>query len=456
MPVLESRLVIGAKDETGGAFAAIKDHIAALDKQIGTFDKLAASAGKVMKSTDPVVRSIAESSKALGQQREAVQNLGLSLGGMADGADKAAFSQGTLAHAIEESTRLMVVQGSEAARVSGQVSAAQQRQAKNAREAQGGFKKAFNEALPFAGPGILEGTKKSLEAGADLQQSKFKLHAVSGGNDAESSFAEALAAEISGKYPAITQAKALDTYLELRGNAANQDGSINQEIARRNLMAVSQAQTAALAIGTEITPEDAQNLLKAVEGSGRAGDPTAVGKMFDAYLRAKQVFGSAIDSSKIRDYVQNAKGANFGIGEEQFFWQNIVRETEGNASRLGNETAQTLQTLVGGHATKQTARWLVDMGLATGFTPQGGGAATINGLLGSGTLQVNQLDWANQFLLPALKAHGVLSDENIKNREALLKKDNPGIDDRTLRERAEQGLISSAVARFWNAHDGYR
>jgi hypothetical protein len=40
----------------------IKDHIAALDKQIGTFDKLAASAGKVMKSTDPVVRSIAESS----------------------------------------------------------------------------------------------------------------------------------------------------------------------------------------------------------------------------------------------------------------------------------------------------------------------------------------------------------------------------------------------------------
>jgi hypothetical protein len=202
-----------------------------------------------------------------------------------------------------------------------------------------------------------------------------------------------------------------------------------------------------LAIGTEITPEDAQNLLKAVEGSGRAGDPTAVGKMFDSYLKAKQVFGSAIDSSKIRDYVQNAKGANFGIGEEQFFWQNLVRMTEGNASRLGNETAQTLQTLVGGHATKQTAKWLVDMGLATGFTPQGGGAATINGLSGSGTLQVNQLDWANQFLLPALQKHGVLSEENIKKCEELLRKDNPNIDERALRERAESGLISSAIAR---------
>jgi hypothetical protein len=101
-----------------------------------------------------------------------VQNLGLSLGGMADGADKAAFSQGTLAHAIEESTRLMVVQGSEAARVAGQVSAAQQRQAKSAREAEGGFKKGFNEALRFAGPGILEATKKAVEEG---ERSRKKL-----------------------------------------------------------------------------------------------------------------------------------------------------------------------------------------------------------------------------------------------------------------------------------------
>jgi hypothetical protein len=213
---------------------------------------------------------------------------------------------------------------------------------------------------------------KAVEAGASLEQMKFRVREVSGGDKTEAPFAEGLAADIAAKYPAITQAKALDTYLELRGNAANQNGTINQETARRNLMTVAQAQTAALAIGTEITPEDAQNLLKAVEGSGRAGDPTAVGKMFDAYVRAKQVFGSAIDSTKIRDYVQNAKGANFGIGEEQFFWQNLVRMTEGNASRLGNETAQTLQTLVGGHATKQTAQWLVKMGLATGFTPQGG------------------------------------------------------------------------------------
>jgi hypothetical protein len=435
MPTLESKLIIGAKDETGGAFASIQKHIAAIDKQISTFDKLMAATRGVAKANDPMIASIDRGAKALTEEKAALEGLARAMTGGAGSAEEMAVAQGRLAASVSKANRALAMQGAETTRVA----RAQERTRKG-----GGLGGMAGGIIALGGAEV---AVKAVEAGASLEQMKFRLRGVSGGDKTEAPFAEALAAEIAAKYPAITQAKALDTYLELRGNAANQNGTINQGTARRNLMTVAQAQTAALAIGQEITPEDAQNLLKAVEGSGRAGDPTSVGKMFDSYIRAKQVFGSAIDSSKIRDYVQNAKGANFGIGEEQFFWQNIVRMTEGNASRLGNETAQTLQTLVGGHATKQTARWLVDMGLATGFTPQGGGAATIHGLSGSGTLQVNQLDWANQYLLPALKAHGVLSEENIKAREALLKKDNPNIDDRTLRERAEVGLISSAVAR---------
>ena len=444
MAGLEAQLRITAKDEAGTALDLIKKQIGALDKQIGTFDRMASAVAKIAPATDPVIRSIGAATKALTEQRAAVTELAEGLGGMEGSLSAAAVGQERLAEVTAATTRVMMAQGVEAVRVSEKIVAAQRWQGAHAREAQRGL---LGGLAPLAGPALAYGSLKALEAGASLEQMKFRLRAVSGADKSEAPFAEGLAAEIAAKYPAITQAKALDTYLELRGNAANQNGAINQETARRNLMTVAQAQTAALALGAEITPEDAQNLLKAVEGSGRAGDPTAVGKMFDAYIRGKQVFGSAIDSSKIRDYVQNAKGANFGIGEEQFFWQNIVRMTEGNASRLGNETAQTLQTLVGGHATKQTARWLVAMGLAKGFTPQGGGAATINGLSGSGLLQVNQLDWAVQELLPALRAHGVLSEANIKQREALLRKDNPNIDERALRERAEAGLISAAIAR---------
>ncbi len=40
----------------------------------------------------------------------------------------------------------------------------------------------------------------------------------------------------------------------------------------------------------------------------------------------------------------------------------------------------------------------------------------------------------------------MLSEENVKKREAPLRKDNPNIDERALRERAEAGLISGAIA----------
>jgi hypothetical protein len=167
--------------------------------------------------------------------------------------------------------------------------------------------------------------------------------------------------------------------------------------------------------------------------------------MVDRYIRAKLVFGSAITTDKIRDFVQNAKTAGLALDDDALD-KLIVRMTEGNASRLGNETAQTMQTLVGGHATKQTAKWLQGLGLSTGFTSQGGGNATIHGLKGSDLLQVDQMQWANEVLLPALIKKGVLSDANIKKREAFLRKSDPNIDPKALRERAESGLIAGAIA----------
>jgi hypothetical protein len=448
MPVLESRLVIGAKDETGGAFAAIKAHIASLDKQIATFDKMAASVGKISKSTDPMITSINASVRAMNEARGAVA-------GLAEGADVAAGAQRTLGEAIMSTTRMMVAQGVAAARVAKEIVASQKGVAK-------GVVKGATEGGGVLGIGAVGGAVlgggalpamaagyaawKGLEASATREQNQLKISGVAGANAAtESPFADSLAADVAEKYPAITQAKALDTYLELRGNSLNQNGSINQETARRNLMTVSKGQTAALVLGADFTPEDAQNLIKSVEGTGRANDPAALGKMVDRYIRAKQVFGTAITTDKIRDFVQNAKTAGLALDDDALD-KLIVRMTEGNASRLGNETAQTMQTLVGGHATKQTAQWLQGLGLSTGFTSQGGGHATIRGLKGSDLLQVDQMAWANQVLLPALEQKGVLSDANIKKREAWLKKSDPNIDPRALQERAEEGLIAGAIA----------
>jgi hypothetical protein len=440
MAGLEAVLRITAKDDAGPALTKVKEQIAQLDKSIAVFDKMALSVGKVSKSTDPLLTSINASVRSMNEARTAATELAGGLEKIGAGSETAAGAQRTLGAAIMSTTRMMVAQGTEAVRVAEKIAMSQKKAVRGTRE--GGVGGGLIAGLaPFVAG---EAGIKAIDVGASLEQLKVRVREVSGGDKAESSFAEALAAEVAQKYPIITQAKALDTYLELRPNAGN---PINQETARRNLMTVSQAQTAAAVIGTEITPEDAQNLLKAVEGSGRAGDPTAVGKMFDSYLKAKQVFGSAISTDKIRDYVQNAKSANFGIGEEEFFWQDIVRMTEGNASRLGNETAQTMQTLLGGHAKMQTAQWLTNLGLADGFTKSGGGNATIKGLHGADTLQLNNIDWVNKYLVPALKTHGYLTESVLKKKEDLLRKDSPGMSEEAIKERAMDAAIADAAMK---------
>jgi hypothetical protein len=448
MPTLESKLIIGAKDETGAAFASIQKHIADIDKQVATFDKLMTATRKVAGANDPMIAGIDRAAKSLAEEKTAAEALSRAMASGVVSAEEMASVQGRLARETTAATRAMSHQAAEAA--------ASARKVTRSREGKSGGLGGIGTGLTAVAAGAAgvlipfetyEGAKKALEASADLEQLKVRVREVSGGDKTETAFAEALAAEVAAKYPAITQAKALDTYLELRPNAANQNGSINQETARRNMMAVSQAQTAAAVVGTEITPEDAQNLLKAVEGSGRAGDPTAVGKMFDSYIRAKQVFGSAISTDKIRDYVQNAKSANFGIGEEEFFWQDIVRMTEGNASRLGNETAQTMQTLLSGHAKMQTAQWLTNLGLADGFTKSGGGNATIKGLHGADTLQLNNIDWVNKYLVPALKTHGYLTESVLKQKEDLLRKDSPGMSEEAIKERAMDAAIADAAMK---------
>src|SRR5208282_1889216 len=187
MAVLETTLRINAVDETSGAFAAIKAQIGALDQQIATFDKLGAAAGKVAKSTDPMIASIAASSKALNEQKIAVTALDESLtAGLAGAADAASIGQRELSAALEGTTRLMVVQGAEAVRVSEQIAVAQRQSAMAARQAQGnagggavgGVKKAINDLVPFAGPGILQETGKAIEAGGTLEEEIAKLRTM--------------------------------------------------------------------------------------------------------------------------------------------------------------------------------------------------------------------------------------------------------------------------------------
>ncbi|MCW2319167.1 hypothetical protein M2322_004736 [Rhodoblastus acidophilus] len=290
---------------------------------------------------------------------------------------------------------------------------------------------------------------------AEVEQLRFRIRELSRNDPGEAGFADNLAAEVAAKYPGIGLDKALDTYIETRANSVDHHGHVDQKVARRNMLAMSRAQNAALALGFDFTPTDAQNLLKGLEGSGRADDPQGIEKMTDAYLRAKQVFGSAIASQMVRDYTANAKGANFSVGDEQFFRENLVRMSEGNASRLGNEVNQTLASLKGSMK-KSAGKWLVELGIAkaSDMENMGGGAVRFkNGFEGSNLLETHQGQWARTVLKEAIEKKGILSDDKVEARMKMLRdqelRANPNaqIDELYLRHRATEGLVSAHLAK---------
>jgi hypothetical protein len=306
----------------------------------------------------------------------------------------------------------------------------------------------------IVGGEVIHAGVEALKAGATLEQMKVRVGALAPDNPQQAQFAEKLAQEVSAKFPAITQEKALDTFVELYANSTDQNGKLDEAKARRNMMVASQLQVAGAALNIPVEPHDVQNLVKAMEGTGQANDPNAVKKITDLYFRSKQVFGSALTSDMVRDLVANAKAANFSL-DDRAFAQSVIRTTEGNASRLGNEISQTMNTLIGGHMQKQTALWLMSMGLATGFKPQGGGKVTLKGITGGDLLQTNQVDWANEVLLPHILAHAPqVSEKAVEDRirmlrSAALKLDpSAQIDERALHERAEEGLYSTEIQKM--------
>ena len=311
-------------------------------------------------------------------------------------------------------------------------------------------------AVVGAGAAGERGVQSIVREAADAEQLRFRIRELSRGNPSEAALADRLAAEIATKYPGITTGKALDNYIELRANSVDSNGMVDPKVARRNAFAAARAQNAATALGFDMSSEDMQSLLKGVEGSGRAEDPKAVEKITDAYIRAKQVFGSAIAASMVRDYVANAKSANFSIGDDQFYLANMVRMSEGNSSRLGNEVNQTLSTLAGGSMKRASGDWLVGLGLADAndMVKTGGGNVKFKkGIKDSALLETDQGAWAAGTLKEAIERKGVISDAKVEARMKMLReqelKRNPNaqIDERFLRTRAEEGLISGYIAK---------
>lgn len=291
---------------------------------------------------------------------------------------------------------------------------------------------------------------KMVESAAHYEEQKNKVFNLSGRNPKEVASFDKITGDASAKYPIVTRNQAAHDYLELRKLSANDDGTVNEEVVRRNVMVMAKARASAAAQGIPITEQDALNLALAVEGSGRAGDPMAQQMMADAYLRAKAVLGTAIDAAKIRDYVANAKSANFPMSDPAFYYTTLARLAQGNAARLGNEASSTFNTLAGGHMTKAGAETLVRWGMIDKdqIVDGKGGKFYIKGdVKQKDLLGTDPTKWAQEVLLPGLERSGAVADDKMKARVATLRAADPTADEHVLKEKALHGLISEEIAK---------
>lgn len=502
--IITAEAIIKGKDETGGAFAAIAGKIDALVKKFGQVGKAAAISAKVeqlarqgkalnvqlagverlrtaeermarlsvryaetraaaeLKASASTAAAAKRAATNYYKQLDAVSALKRGLEGSGVAVNSLAAEEARLKHEIDGTNAALGRQNQMLHRA-----AASEAQLKHRREAAGHFAGETGRHLggSIVGGGAALGgafmaaraIEDAAKSGADFEAALNRVRNVSGG-EKEVALARDISARASAAHPYTTRARSVEDYIELRSLAvSNKPGeAINREAIDRNVMLMARSRAALASSGYPMEAGDAKALAQAIEGSGRTLDPRGQEKMLDAYVRAKQVFGNAMQAHMVRDFVQTAKSANFSASDDSFFFTTMARLAQGNASRLGNEFNQTLQTLVGGHMTKAGAEWLARVGMIgpNQIRKGGGGKFYIAGKIKEqGLLSTDQTAWAQQVLLPGIERTGALKEAAIHARAQMLRsqelRSNPNakIDDRTLEERALHGLISDYVSK---------
>jgi hypothetical protein len=347
---LEAVLRITAKDEAGAAFSTLKAQIAAIDKQIATFDKLMNAVGKVAPGVDPLIRAIGESTKALEAQKLAVAQLSEGLDASEGAAAAAAGGQERLRAAIMDTTRVMAVQGVEAARVAERIVQAQRRQRAAAREG-GGLRGRLAEAAPFLGPVILHEEVKGLEAGVSVQDEMARLRAA-GATGAQIESARGDFRDFSKTHSGVLESDYLAGFRDARVIAPGE----MFEMARLGATYRAGLRNS----GLSSSEEDVGNVLRIMDELGLKN----MGQredFLDNFLKSQQAFGSQISSETALAAYRNAKQSIYDWSPE-FRNKYFPTLLQSAGQQGGTEMMTALNNYIGQHMQQSELRALVSAG----------------------------------------------------------------------------------------------
>lgn len=397
--VMEARLVISAKDETGAGIEGIKKHIAALDASIASLDKMMAATAKVAKATDPMAASIGQAQRAINDQREALAKLTAGLDRIAGPAGAAAAAEARLRAEIERTTGALV---------------AREGAVKRQGHAAAGKSSMMGEIVPWVGPVLLGGAKKMAMSGAELQHSNNQLAKLSLSPDDISAINDRALA-LSTKYGNVTQTAGVDMFKELRSVVTTPSEALQVLDPMMAAASVLNASDPSGEMSKNLT-----DLVKGAENLGAAKDPARLVRLIDGWTKAMQVMGHTINPEGVYEFAKYTRAAGASLSDRFLMTTGMSLSQEMGGSSAGNSMAMLYSQLAGGFQNSHGAlKEFVRLGLI--------GANEVDYLKNGEAKQLKsgvKPKWLNQAdhdpdyflwntILPAMAKHGISRPEDV-------------------------------------------
>jgi hypothetical protein len=220
-------------------------------------------------------------------------------------------------------------------------------------------------------------------------------------------------AEIAKKYPSISQNDLLAMYRDTRSIVGNADEARGLMDSLAQLSVI----TAKFRPGENPT-EGLEHLVKGLEIAGYTQDPKKFKSAMDQIARTIETGGHTISPEDLYEFAKLSRGAASGYSSQYLLGiaPSIVQELGGASA--GKTGAAFMQAIIGGVMKQSALQEYVRLGLVNDADLIHTTTGSIKGLkpgkhIGGWQLaQQNPYQWVNQVLLPALKSHGITSQED--------------------------------------------
>jgi hypothetical protein len=365
---LETRLIIGATDETTAAFASVMAKIERLQTQIAGVD-----------------RQMAAASAAIG----------------AVGVGPSAATVAATAVVDERAIAAANAKASSAAASAGAGSF---------------WDTVMGLFAVFTGYKAVHGGYQEAMA----QQHERMRQEVAAMSPEEISKGEAMSAELAAKYPAVPESAIMHT---LR-TARTVTGAFEEATAP--LEPLTQLRVIAQAAAPHMPAEEMEaqfdKLVKALEIAGVATQPAKLQAYIDDIAKSLNAFGDQLKPEDYFEMLKYGRGASPNISERFLMTTLATLGTEFDGANVGTALAGFNQAVIGNRFTHTAAMGFVDLGLIPDEQLARTKTGEIKGIKPGGHVKdwrLAQSDpdlWIKQDLLPALAAKGITDKDEIAAR----------------------------------------